>query len=247
MGRRCAERLLSVCTASQAWFGSALMARGSYLHAVRAIWSGLATLIKLDGAADPSTNTCADAETEVDALILRPLAVTAGFALADPADARYQAVRAHRARFGAVLDRAARFLQARTGGEDHIDAVLATLKACDAYMLEYGTTRSTYDALRKNYGQARECVGAPPAMRGARLTRCAAQPEPGVAEAEDELADHLREARAGVPCGPHVHEHALSPAERARRSDSGGPRRVLALYVHACAEVSPFASLVHVA
>jgi proteasome activator subunit 4 len=25
-------------------------------------------------------------------------------------------------------------------------------------MLEYGTTRSTYDALRKNYGQARECV-----------------------------------------------------------------------------------------
>jgi proteasome activator subunit 4 len=129
-----------------------------YLHAVRALWSGLPTLIKLDHAADASANTCADAETEAAGLVLRPLGVAAGFALTDPADPRHARVRAHRARFGAALDAAARFLRAQQGGEDHIDAVMATLRGADVYMLEYGMTRGAYDALRKNYGQARECV-----------------------------------------------------------------------------------------
>jgi proteasome activator subunit 4 len=128
----------------------------SFLHAVRAVWSGLPTVIKIDQDSKQTINPCKDEETEVDELILKPLNVAAGFALTDPNDYRYQTVLKHRQHFGEVVNRAAGFLQANHEGEDHIDAVMATLKAIDIYMLEYGMTRSSYDSLRKNYAQARE-------------------------------------------------------------------------------------------
>jgi proteasome activator subunit 4 len=128
------------------------------LHAVRSLWSGLPTIIKIDEQSKDVVNPCIEADTESDGLLLKQLSVKAGFALTDPKDPRYQAVLKHRLRFGEIVSRAAELLQAEHEGEDHIDAVMATLKAIDIYSLEYGMTRSAYDSLRKNYAQAREYV-----------------------------------------------------------------------------------------
>jgi hypothetical protein len=102
------------------------------------------------------------------------------------------------------------------------------------YLLEYGMTRSAYDALRKNYAQARECVFSPPAARSADTVR---QLEPRVAAAEDELARDLRQARAGVPRGPRVPQHALPPPVCARRRAPALARRALTFAVYAYPEV----------
>jgi proteasome activator subunit 4 len=124
------------------------------LQVARATWSGLGTFWQ----EQPKTvvNPCVDAKTEIESLLVTPLNVKAGFTLSDPQDPRYQMVLTHRTRFGEVLNRAAIFLQGEHAGEDHIDAVMAVLKAIDVHALEYGMTRSSYDSLRKNYGQARE-------------------------------------------------------------------------------------------
>jgi proteasome activator subunit 4 len=126
----------------------------SYLNVVRSIWAGLPTFLQ----EQPKVveNPCLDDETELERLLVTPLAVKAGFTLTDPNDPRYQRVLAHRIRFGEIISTASTFLQARQGEEDHIDAVMAVVKAIDVYALEYGMTRSAYDSLRKNYGQARE-------------------------------------------------------------------------------------------
>lgn len=120
----------------------------------KAAWAGLATFWQEQ--VRPAANPCVDEETEIERLLVTPLGVNAGFILRDPQDPRYQKVLAHRTRFGDVVARAATFLQGDHLGEDHIDAVMAVLRAIDVYALEYGMTRSSYDALRKNYGQARE-------------------------------------------------------------------------------------------
>lgn len=87
---------------------------------------------------------------------MSPLDVQAGFTLTDPQDYRYQRVLKHRTHFGIVIQRAASALRRNTGGEDHIDAVLGVAKAIDVFLLEYGLGRGQFDALQKNYTQARE-------------------------------------------------------------------------------------------
>jgi proteasome activator subunit 4 len=83
--------------------------------------------------------------------------VNAGFTLTDPNDPRYQKVVAHRKRFGEVIQRASSLLSSKDKeGEDHIDAVIATTKAIDVYLLEYGFNRTTFETLQKSYVQARE-------------------------------------------------------------------------------------------
>jgi proteasome activator subunit 4 len=86
------------------------------------------------------------------------MTVNAGFALSDSNDPRYQKASAHRERFGNMLHRAAISIALRRNseGEDHIDAVLSIAKGMDVFLLEYGMSRSGYDALQKNYSQVRE-------------------------------------------------------------------------------------------
>lgn len=131
-----------------------LTRRPSYLQVARSAWAGLATFWQ--DQPREADNPCVDEETEIERLLVTPLGVNAGFALSDPEDPRYQKVSAHRIRFGEITARAAIFLQGDHAGEDHIDAVMSVLRAVDVFALEYGMTRSSYDAQRKNYGQARE-------------------------------------------------------------------------------------------
>ncbi|KAL6304169.1 ARM repeat-containing protein [Sparassis latifolia] len=125
-----------------------------YLHAVRSIWSGLPTLYQ--EATKEVPNPCINVEIEVAALLVTPLDAKAGFALSDPSDPRYQAVVAHRTRFGTVIHRAAKLLQQQFEEEDHIDAIISVSKAIDVFLLEYAVTRSNFDLFRKIYAQARD-------------------------------------------------------------------------------------------
>jgi proteasome activator subunit 4 len=102
------------------------------------------------------SNPCLNADFELEELLVSPLEVRAGFALTDPHDPRYQKVVKQRLHFGNVVQRAASALRRNTGGEDHIDAVLGVAKAIDVFLLDYGLGRSQFDALQKNYAQARE-------------------------------------------------------------------------------------------
>ena len=126
----------------------------SYLHAVRSIWGGLATL--LQEAPKEVKTPCFYSDTEVEDLLVTPLGVKAGFVLDDPSDSRYQKVLAHRTRFGNVIHGASIALNQRVEGEDHIDAVISVSKAIDVYLLEYAITRSTFDSLQKSYAVSRE-------------------------------------------------------------------------------------------
>jgi proteasome activator subunit 4 len=92
----------------------------------------------------------------VQALILSHLDVKAGFTLTDPQDPRYIKVGKHRHRFGDIVQRAASALRQNVGGEQHIDAVIGVTAAIDVFLLEYGINRLYFDALQKNYAQARE-------------------------------------------------------------------------------------------
>ncbi len=126
----------------------------SYLHPVRSVWSGLPTIYR-EGPQDVK-NPCFYEESEVEALLVTPLALKAGFVLEDPSDPRYQKVVAHRLRFGNVIHRASVALQQNLAGEDHIDAVISVSKAIDVYLLEYAMTRSAFDGLQKAYTMTRE-------------------------------------------------------------------------------------------
>ncbi|KAJ7785950.1 hypothetical protein B0H16DRAFT_1488659 [Mycena metata] len=125
-----------------------------YLQACRSIWSGLPTIYQEQAKDIPEPLIRED--VEIAELVVSHLDVQAGFTLTDPADPRYQAVVAHRQRFGEVVQRAASTLRQNTGGEDHIDAVIGVARSIDVYLLSYAMTRTAVDALHKNYTQARD-------------------------------------------------------------------------------------------
>lgn len=129
-----------------------------YLHACKSVWSGLPTLYEEQNKED--VEPCIDDEYEVAGLFASSLKVKAGFTLTDPDDPRYQTASSHRNRYGEVIHRAATVLRKSAEGEDHIDAVIATSKAIDVFLLEYALTRGTFDGFQKSYGQAREYVEA---------------------------------------------------------------------------------------
>jgi proteasome activator subunit 4 len=122
------------------------------LHLVRSSWSSLSTFY----LEQPKTvvNSHLDA-CEIEELTARSLDVKAGFTLTDPSDPRYQSVVAHRARFADFLHRASVSLQ-QSGGEDHIDAVMSVTKGIDVYLLEYGMSRGSYQALKKNHNTVKD-------------------------------------------------------------------------------------------
>ncbi|KAF8078288.1 hypothetical protein FPV67DRAFT_1663041 [Lyophyllum atratum] len=103
-----------------------------YLHSCRAVWGGLATFFKQPP--QEVVNPCLN-EAELPEMI--------------------KAV-AHRLRFGDVCQRAASALRQKTGGEDHIDAVIGVTRAIDTFMLGCGLNRGDFDSLQKNYDQARD-------------------------------------------------------------------------------------------
>ncbi|KAF7306621.1 hypothetical protein MIND_00453500 [Mycena indigotica] len=125
-----------------------------YLHACRSIWGGLPTILKEQSKTVPKALVRPD--TEMQELLVSHIDVEAGFALKDPSDPRYRTVLDARLRFGDVVQRAANALRQNTGGEDHIDAILGVARSIDIYLLTYAVTRTTAEALHKNYTQARD-------------------------------------------------------------------------------------------
>jgi len=91
---------------------------------------------------------------EIEELVIRPLLVNAGFVLSNPANPQYQALETYSQRFGAVCRDSASALRKSSGGEDHLDAVMATSRAIDAFMMDYG--RSGLDNVEKSYTRSRE-------------------------------------------------------------------------------------------
>ncbi|KAF8887975.1 hypothetical protein CPB84DRAFT_1684385 [Gymnopilus junonius] len=125
-----------------------------YLHACRAVWGGLPTLLKEQSK--NVVNPCLNVDHELSELIVSHLDVQAGFTLTDPTDPRYQKVAAQREQFGRVVLHAAAAFRQAINGEDHIDAVIGVTRAIDTYLLSYGLNRNEFDSLQKNYAQARD-------------------------------------------------------------------------------------------
>ncbi|KAF8807254.1 hypothetical protein BYT27DRAFT_7189352 [Phlegmacium glaucopus] len=125
-----------------------------YLHASRSVWIGLPTFLQEQQKDVP--NPCLNEEYELPELLVSHLDVKAGFTLTDPNDPRYQKVTKSRHRFGEVVLRAAATFRSNTNGEDHIDAVIGVARAIDTYLLVYGMNRTDFDAMQKNFTQARD-------------------------------------------------------------------------------------------
>jgi proteasome activator subunit 4 len=121
---------------------------------LRSVWSGLPSFLK--EAPKDVVHPCLALEVELEGLIVDHLDVKAGFVLTDPDDPCYQQAFQHRIRFGNAVHLAAVALRQIQGGEDHIDAVVAVVKAIDTYFLDYGMSRGDFATLQKNFVQSRE-------------------------------------------------------------------------------------------
>lgn len=103
-------------------------------------------------------NSCSDPDVDVERLIVDQLDVQAGIVLTDPQDPRYQRVAELRTRFGNLIHLAATKLRQDQDEEDHIDAVIAVVRALDTFFLDYGMSRGDFITMQKNFSQSRECV-----------------------------------------------------------------------------------------
>jgi proteasome activator subunit 4 len=144
------------------------------MKAAKSIWNGLPTFYQ-----EPVTevdNPCVDNEVELPELLPVQCDVDVGFTLRDTEDPRYEKVNKARTRFGKVTCRAASVLHENTGGEDHIDAIFGVVRSIEAYLLEYGVSRSSFASLQKNYMQAKRYAVAaqqiPYSNNGTVTTSC---------------------------------------------------------------------------
>lgn len=135
---------------------SLLTSKTRYMAFSKAIWNGMPTVFKEAPKQAPSS--CLDLEVDIEELIVDPLDVQAGIILTDPQDPRYQRVVNLRTRFGNLIHLAATKLRQDQDEEDHIDAVIAVVKALDTFFLDYGMTRGEFTNLQKNFSQSRECA-----------------------------------------------------------------------------------------
>lgn len=110
-------------------------------------------------------NSCSDPDVDVEGLIVSQLDVQAGIVLTDPQDPRYQRVVELRTRFGNLIHLAATKLRQDQDEEDHIDAVIAVVRALDTFFLDYGMSRGDFITTQKNFSQSRECVQFPSFFR----------------------------------------------------------------------------------
>ncbi|KAG9314593.1 hypothetical protein JVU11DRAFT_5396 [Chiua virens] len=125
-----------------------------YLAFSKAVWSGMPTIYK--EALKEVSHPCLDPDVDVEGLIAAQLDIKAGVVLTDPQDPRYQRVVELRTRFGNLIHLAATKLRRDQDEEDHIDAVIAVVKALDTYFLDYGMSRGDFTTLQKNFSQSRE-------------------------------------------------------------------------------------------
>lgn len=154
-------------------------------------------------------NTCADPEVEVDGLLVDQLGVEAGFVLADPQDPRYQQVARLRTRFGNLVHHAATKLRQSQDEEDHIDAVIAVVKAIDTFFLDYGMSRGDFTTLQKNFVQSRECVLFCQCFGVTFVEMPCSQSESHLHPSERQYARCLGEASTVVPLRASVYALAV--------------------------------------
>jgi proteasome activator subunit 4 len=125
---------------------------------VRSAWGGLSCFILLPS--DDSTNDpYLDSTTELAILTASSVKMNAGFCVDSPKDPRYRRIIQHRDQFGSFLHRASLSLRS-TGdmGEEHIDAMLAVIRAIDTFLLDYAMSRTDYASFKKSYEVTRDMV-----------------------------------------------------------------------------------------
>lgn len=105
---------------------------------------------------------CVDAEEYVPGLKPEYIQANAAFALSDPQDPRYKAVKSLRDRFGRLLHTTFLALSQErpvTGdAADSVDAIIQLLRASDVWFFDYGVQRATFVAHKKHFAMTRELV-----------------------------------------------------------------------------------------
>ncbi|KAF8559342.1 hypothetical protein OG21DRAFT_1402974 [Imleria badia] len=148
------DKLEALASSSDGWDSVDRNDFCRYLAFSKAVLNGLSTFYK--EAPKEVVNSCADPNVDVEGLLVDQLDVQAGIVLTDPKDPRYQRVMELRARFGNLIHTAAMKLRQDQEEEDHIDAVIALVKALDTFFLDYGMSRGDFTTLQKNFSQSRE-------------------------------------------------------------------------------------------
>lgn len=156
MGWDYSQRLLSVSSVIWVDRDSPNLRETRFMAFSKAVWNGMPTIYK--EAPKEIANSCFDLDVDVEGLIVDQLNVQAGIVLTDPQDPRYQRVVNLRTRFGNLIHLAAMKLRQDQDEEDHIDAVIAVVKALDTFFLDYGMSRGDFTTLQKNFSQSREYV-----------------------------------------------------------------------------------------
>lgn len=126
------------------------------MYVVRCSWTGLNALIQLpfeeprDASLDPTTEL---AEMSADSIRM-----IGGFCLTDPRDPRFIDAMKHREQFGRFLHNASVSLrsQGAESGDDHIDAVLAVIRASEVFLLDFAFTRNSFSTSKKSYENSRD-------------------------------------------------------------------------------------------
>ncbi|KIJ68675.1 hypothetical protein HYDPIDRAFT_106916 [Hydnomerulius pinastri MD-312] len=148
------DKIEELANSSGSWDSVARNDFCRYLVFSKAVWNGMPTIYK--EAPKEVVNTCADPEVDIEGLLVDQFDVKAGVVLTDPQDPRYQQVVKLRTRFGNLVHLAATKLRQNQDVEDHIDAVIAVVRAIDTFFLDYGMSRGDFTTLQKNFAQSRE-------------------------------------------------------------------------------------------
>ncbi|KAG9009627.1 hypothetical protein FRB90_008255, partial [Tulasnella sp. 427] len=136
------------------------------IYLVRSAWSGASSLLM--ETEKSGGDMCIDENyiAGISPSFKRP---RAAFALSDPTDARYQTVKALRERFGNLLHQSFLALtqesEMKSEAADAVDASIQLVRALDIYLLDYGVSRDTISALKRQFTMARDSVKTHPKQR----------------------------------------------------------------------------------
>ncbi|KAG8934508.1 hypothetical protein FRC01_002240 [Tulasnella sp. 417] len=136
------------------------------MYLVRSAWSGASCLLIEGGKT--GGDLCID-ENYIAGITPSFKRPRAAFALTDPADPRYQTVQGLKERFGNLLHRSFLALtqeaEAKSEAADAVDASIQLVRALDIYLLDYGVSRDTIVALKRQFTMARDSVKTHPKQR----------------------------------------------------------------------------------
>ncbi|KAG8953342.1 hypothetical protein FRC04_002752 [Tulasnella sp. 424] len=136
------------------------------MYLVRSAWSGASCLL-IEGE-KTGGDMCID-ENYIAGITPSFKRPKAAFALTDPADPRYQTVKALKERFGNVLHQSFLALtqeaEVKSEAADAVDASIQLVRALDIYLLDYGVSRDTIVALKRQFTMARDSVKTHPKQR----------------------------------------------------------------------------------